>query len=93
MTNKQLLVDNFCKNIIGQFLPVLNAKVMSAKDKQSIHLNGYEIWLTIEKPYGNKEVIQVWLQLFHSRTYVQHIVSDKEKYVLLYDKATQKLIK
>jgi hypothetical protein len=93
MTNKQLLVDNFCKNIIGQFLPVLNAKVISAKDKQSIHLNGYEIWLTIEKPYGNKEVIQVWLQLFHSRTYVQHIVSDKEKYVLLYDKATQKLIK
>jgi hypothetical protein len=91
MSNKQLQVDNFCVNIIGQYLPILNAKVISAKDKQCLHLNGYEIWLTIEKPYGNKEVIEIWLQLYHARTYVQH-VKENQKYVLIYDKATQKLL-
>ncbi len=92
MSEKQQIVDQFCKNIVGHYLPLLNAKVLSAQDKQCVHLYGHEIWITIEKEYGNKEVIEIWLQLYHSRTYVQHIKAT-EKYILLYDKATQKILK
>jgi len=91
MTEKQVMVDKFCSNIVGTYLPLLSATVLEANDKHTVHLYGHEIWLTLEKPYGKKEVIRILLQLYQNRKYVQHL-TNKKRYTLIKDRATKKLL-
>jgi hypothetical protein len=92
MIVKEVVIKNFCLNVIGLYLPSLSGTVIEADNREIVHMYGHEIWLTIEQAYGKKIVIEVWLQLYQNRAYVQHVKKD-QKSLLIKDLGTKKLLK